>query len=368
MLDEIITALSSISSNLHGLFADFTSSPAFVCLDSDLTRLQRETETLCKNTEFLIGSQLHGTHQAMTELHSELRYLRQKYEDLQNEWASQQEHMGWMQAEIFKVRNQMQQQSQFCASLGSIMGNLIWKASRIPPVVDMLLSGNKVGDFLAIVNGSLISFMETYESSMPGQCADESQFIMSMCGIVTNIAAAPAGRQFLVSNPNGRELLEQFNRILPVIPAPSGNCLKRLLLMALYNTSINQNGLKFLQQQTDLLSAIAHDFQTDTTYELKLMELRLLQSLTYDIPNGKVLRDIMKEVPLELIQPLTQCPEPEMKNVVQEILNNLGRAQTIHKTKPSQGDLQQSRTKYTGECEEASPFGGTGMNKTIGGR
>jgi hypothetical protein len=86
---------------------------------------------------------------------------------------------------------------------------------------------NKVGDFLAIVNGSLISFMETYESSMPGQCTDESQFILSMCGIVTNIAAAPAGRQFLVSSPNGKELLEQFNRILPAIPAPSGNCLKR---------------------------------------------------------------------------------------------------------------------------------------------
>jgi hypothetical protein len=70
--------------------------------------------------------------------------------------------------------------------------------------------------------------------------------------------------------------------------------------MALYNTSINQNGLKFLQQQKDLLSAIAHDFQTDTTYELKLMALRLLQSLTYDIPNGRVLRDIMKEVCIRL--------------------------------------------------------------------
>jgi hypothetical protein len=66
--------------------------------------------------------------------------------------------------------------------------------------------------------------------------------------------------------------------------------------MALYNTSINQNGLKFLQQQKDLLSAIAYDFQRDTTYELKLMALRLLQSLTYDIPNGRVLKDIMKEV------------------------------------------------------------------------
>jgi hypothetical protein len=61
--DEIITALSSLSSRLHGLFTDFATSPAFVCLDSDLTRLQRETETLCKNTEFLLSSQLHGTHQ-----------------------------------------------------------------------------------------------------------------------------------------------------------------------------------------------------------------------------------------------------------------------------------------------------------------
>lgn len=61
--DDIITTLSSVSSSLHGLFADFAMSPAFVCLDSDLTRLQRETETLCKNTEFLISSQLHGAHQ-----------------------------------------------------------------------------------------------------------------------------------------------------------------------------------------------------------------------------------------------------------------------------------------------------------------
>jgi len=61
--EEVITALSSISRNLHGLFADFTASSAFVCLDLDLTRLQRETETLCKNTEFLLGSQLHATHQ-----------------------------------------------------------------------------------------------------------------------------------------------------------------------------------------------------------------------------------------------------------------------------------------------------------------
>jgi hypothetical protein len=66
--------------------------------------------------------------------------------------------------------------------------------------------------------------------------------------------------------------------------------------MALYNTSINHNGLKFLQRQTDLLAALAHDLKTDVTYEVKLMELRLLLSLTCDIPNGAVLKDILKHV------------------------------------------------------------------------
>ncbi|PNF21894.1 hypothetical protein B7P43_G04395 [Cryptotermes secundus] len=298
----------------------------------------------------------------MADLHGELVALSCKYENLQNGWKSQQENMGQMQAELFTVRSLVQQQSQFCASLGAVMGNLIWKASRLPPVIDMLLSGNKVADFLAIVHGSLISFMETYDSSMPSQYANESQFILSMCGIVTNIAATSAGRQFLVTNSNGRELLEQFNRILPVIPVPSGNCLKRLLLMALYNTSINHDGLKFLQQQADLLSALAHDLQTDTTYEMKLMQLRLLQSLTCDIPNGTVLQDILKYVPLDMIQATTKCSQPEMKNVVQEILNNIKKAQHVYETKCCHSDLWQARTKCSRGCGGDSSFGGTGMN------
>jgi hypothetical protein len=77
----------------------------------------------------------------MTDIQTELADLHQKYGNLQHDWTSQQENIGQMQAELFRVRNQVQQQSQFCASLGAVMGSLIWKASRIPAVVDMLLSG-----------------------------------------------------------------------------------------------------------------------------------------------------------------------------------------------------------------------------------
>jgi len=77
----------------------------------------------------------------MTDLHTELEDVHRKYANLQRDWTSQQENIGHMQAGLFRVRNQVQQQSQFCASLGAVMGSLIWKASSIPAVVDILLSG-----------------------------------------------------------------------------------------------------------------------------------------------------------------------------------------------------------------------------------
>ncbi|PSN34432.1 hypothetical protein C0J52_20393, partial [Blattella germanica] len=339
--DEVTSILSSVTDNLHGLLSDCAYITDFACLDSDLINLQQETQILQGNIQFLIhnSKQLQSTNAAMTELHKELVTIRRKYKLLQSEWDKQQEHLGKMQQDLFHARNQLQQQSQFCASLGAVMGNLLWKTSRIPPVVDMLLSGNKVAEFLSIVNGSLVSFIETYGNGMPGQCADESQYIMSFCGIVTNIAAAPAGRQFIANNPVGKDLIEQFSKALILIPVPSGNCLKRLLLMALYNTSINQNGLRFLQQQKDLLSAIAHDLQIDSTFDLKLMTLRLLQSLTYEIPNAGVLKNILKEIPIEVIQPMSKSSEPEMKDAVKEILENINRArQKYEKKASSHGD------------------------------
>ena len=67
--------------------------------------------------------------------------------------------------------------------------------------------------------------------------------------------------------------------------------------MALYNTSINNDGLMFLQQQKNLLSALAREVTRDTVCcEMKLMAFRLLQSLTSHIPSATVLTDMMKHV------------------------------------------------------------------------
>nr|CAD7407764.1 unnamed protein product [Timema poppensis] len=323
--EKVCNVLEPTVRDLYELLSAFSNPPICLELEQDLLRLQRETRALTENIEFMIGTQ-HDTTQAMANMHAKSEELKTKYRRLQTEWDSQQEHMGKMQAELFQLRTQMQQQSQFCASLGAVMGNLLWKSSRLPSVVDLILSGNKVVEFLSIMNGSLVSFLETYSTNMPASSADESQFIMSLCGVVTNIAASPAGRQFLATNEKGKELVAQIVRILPGIPMPDGKCLKRLLLMTVYNVSINQCGLSFLQEHKELSEALSHSLRNDTSQELKLMSLRVLQSLTYEMEDLGVLRDLERILPLPLIEDMTVLGDPETKTVAKDILGNLDRA------------------------------------------
>lgn len=78
-----------------------------------------------------------------------------------------------------------------------------------------------------MVIGTLTSFMDSYKNEIPGQNTDESQFVMSLVGIVTNIAASADGRQFLIVDEQGKSVVRHFVKILQHIPVPSGNCLKR---------------------------------------------------------------------------------------------------------------------------------------------
>ena len=73
-------------------------------------------------------------------MRNDFHALRYKYLSLQKEWDNQQEHLGRIQGEVFKLRNQLRTQSSFCASLGATLGNLVWKASRLEPVVEVFLT------------------------------------------------------------------------------------------------------------------------------------------------------------------------------------------------------------------------------------
>ncbi|EEB16753.1 Heat shock factor 2-binding protein, putative [Pediculus humanus corporis] len=281
----------------------------------------------------------------MPTLKEELEEVKLKYNALREEWGLQQEHLGRLQTQISGLHNQLQQQSAFCASLGAILGHLLWKASRSPEIVETLTAGNKIGDFFLIVVGTLTSFMDTYRQEIPNQNSDESQFVMSLVGIVTNIAATSEGRLFLIVDEQGKNLVRHFVKILQFIPVPSGNCLKRLIFMTLYNISINSVGVIYLQGQNQLLIGIAKTLVDDTQpQELHLMALRLLQSITWEINCKAVLENIAETVGRKLLDKFLRSTNQEFSTASTAIITN------IERNKMKIQNLQECGGKYS-ECD-----------------
>ncbi|KAL0276261.1 UNVERIFIED_CONTAM: hypothetical protein PYX00_003867 [Menopon gallinae] len=262
----------------------------------------------------------------LPSLKEELEEVKLKYSALREEWGLQQEHLGRLQSQISGLHNQLQQQSAFCASLGAIFGHLLWKASRSSEIVDSITSGNRIGDFFLMVVGTLTSFMDTYKTELPSQNSDESQFVMALVGIITNIAAAAGGRNFLIVDEQGKNVVRHFVKILQNIPVPSGNCLKRLIFMSLYNVSINSVGVVYLQDQPNLITGIAKTLEDDTQpQELHLMALRLLQSLTWEINCTATLNNIVDTVSKRCLEKFAWSANSEFKAAATAIINNIDR-------------------------------------------
>lgn len=66
--------------------------------------------------------------------------------------------------------------------------------------------------------------------------------------------------------------------------------------MSLYNLSINQVGLLMLLEKTCLFEEMAKNIVGETNPELRLLSLRLLQSLTMQIPSSQVYQEITSSV------------------------------------------------------------------------
>lgn len=64
---------------------------------------------------------------------------------------------------------------------------------------------------------------------------EEFEFVLALCGIITNIAASPNGREYLVNQDNGRLLIDEFVTSLEKVPARRNVKMRSLTLMMLYN-------------------------------------------------------------------------------------------------------------------------------------
>lgn len=233
---------------------------------------------------------------------------------------------------------------------------------------------------MSIVNGTFGAFINTYRSVFPPTSNVEYQFVMGLLGIVTNISASPEGREFLITNSSGTEFVQKLIKLTPELPlAPETISLKRyvlnlvifkvvficsqlsylssknfyvsysnisfywktklrwydrnyrLMLIILYNVSMNKTGLKLLLESRvgDVLSHCLDD--KASSKEMQLLCLRVLQSITYDLEEPKYVHDLTTIIPIERIETMISAKQSDISGAAKQVVKHLRHSQKIAK-------------------------------------
>uniref|UniRef100_A0A3Q2CDQ6 Heat shock transcription factor 2 binding protein n=1 Tax=Cyprinodon variegatus TaxID=28743 RepID=A0A3Q2CDQ6_CYPVA len=185
-----------------------------------------------------------------------------------------------LREQLWQSGEELQQQADFCSTLGSSACSLLWSCSSREETITTWLSDGKLHTFLNIAAQTLESFVKSLDEEIKPPAEDhssnENQFVLALVGTITNIAAVTSGRDFLCSS--GHVVLDTLMKLLHLMRPGVFPKLKVLMLMALYNVSICVKGLKHIAQNEDLIPLIWTLLDGRAHWEVCLHCLRLLQS------------------------------------------------------------------------------------------
>nr|XP_016847936.1 PREDICTED: heat shock factor 2-binding protein isoform X2 [Anolis carolinensis] len=182
---------------------------------------------------------------------------------------------------------------------------------------------SKAVKFFYIAGQTMESFVRSLSEDIKQQNmdSDESQFVLGLAGIVTNIAALACGREFLVNS--SQVLLDTMMQLLGDMKPGCCTKLKVLMLMSLYNVSINVKGLKYISENSGFFPLLWW-LLNDPDAEVCLHVLRLLQSVILEPEVLTKLAPGMREsLPLPRIHMLSKSRNADLRILAQELLEDL---------------------------------------------
>lgn len=123
-------------------------------------------------------------------------------------------------------------QSIRCTREGLLVSRLLWIATKPRLILEKLTSecATQLHDFLNLAEGCIYAFAATYKNSMPDPCTDEYQYVISLCGVLTNLSSIPEGRLFLMWNPFGRAIYTLIFNMMGTISGSKAGSLKWYLI------------------------------------------------------------------------------------------------------------------------------------------
>ncbi|XP_069376591.1 heat shock factor 2-binding protein isoform X3 [Paralichthys olivaceus] len=191
------------------------------------------------------------------QLRQELLHLQSRLEAAQTECQKEREEKLLLREQLWQSGTELQQQADFCSALGSATCSLLWSCSASEDTIPHWLADQgKLQSFLAVAAQTLESFVGSLDTEVKTEDhnSQEHQFVLALAGTITNVAAVPCGRNFLSSSLH--ILLDTLMKLLEQMKPGVFPKLKVLMLMALYNVSINVNGLRYISENPRLITLI----------------------------------------------------------------------------------------------------------------
>ncbi|XP_060888136.1 heat shock factor 2-binding protein [Labrus mixtus] len=261
--------------------------------------------------------------QEQEQLRQECLHLQSRLDAVQTECQKEREEKLLLREQLWQSGAELQQQADFCSSLGSASCSLLWSCSSSEQTVTHWLADGKLQSYLLVAAQTLESFVRSLDEEVKAEDhnSQEHQFVLAVAGTITNIAAVPCGRDFLSSSAH--VLLDTLMKLLELMKPGVFPKLKVLMLMALYNVSISIKGLKYISENPGLLPLI-WTLLDDGDWEVCLHSLRLLQSVLLEEEVLLLLGSSLLDPELQArVSRLTSSKQPSLRVTAQQTLEDL---------------------------------------------
>uniref|UniRef100_A0A8C5P7E4 Heat shock transcription factor 2 binding protein n=1 Tax=Leptobrachium leishanense TaxID=445787 RepID=A0A8C5P7E4_9ANUR len=293
----------------------------------DLERLTTEVMQMKEFLPQILNQELVDNVQRLEETECALEvkdqdcgHLRSRLEAAQSDCVKEKQEKLSLVARLSHVQEQSAQQVEFCSHMGSAVCTLLWAVSNREEAVKSILGGGKAAAFFSLASQTLASYVGSLSEGQPvDEDSEESQFVLGLAGTITNVAAVSCGRDFLVTTC--RDLLEMWINLLRTIKPGTCSRLRVVMLMSLYNVSINRSGLSWMSQSLKFISQL-QGLLTDPDPEVCLHTLRLLQSVILESDALTQFKDELHKS-LPRIAELSQSRNLELQTSAREVMEEI---------------------------------------------
>uniref|UniRef100_H2P306 Heat shock transcription factor 2 binding protein n=1 Tax=Pongo abelii TaxID=9601 RepID=H2P306_PONAB len=264
---------------------------------------------------------LERKEQELEQLKMDCEHFKARLETVQADNIREKKEKLALRQQLNEAKQQLLQQAEYCTEMGAAACTLLWGVSSSEEVVKAILGGDKALKFFSITGQTMESFVKSLDGDIKELDSDENQFVFALAGIVTNVAAIACGREFLVNS--SRVLLDTILQLLGDLKPGQCTKLKVLMLMSLYNVSINLKGLKYISESPGFIPLLWW-LLSDPDAEVCLHVLRLVQSVVLE-PEvfSKSASEFRSSLPLQRILAMSKSRNPRLQTAAQELLEDL---------------------------------------------